>query len=196
MQSTVSLRSTSSAFSVEERVGARGIKLQPDTPLFQLPVDQLHPTQLAVGMQQVCVLCVVCVVCVGDGGVGLSAAETGGCRGLTCWGECDTNVLRLRAAPVERKPRTLTQAFNHAHKKTTTPLHTQPQHQVHEKMDKLTRKQQRGPEALGAFLRAHPVPVVLGPGGKHFLIDHHHLTLAMHNLGIGSCYAGVWMDHA
>jgi hypothetical protein len=31
-----------------------GIKLQPGTPLYQVAVDDLHPTQLCVGMQQVC----------------------------------------------------------------------------------------------------------------------------------------------
>jgi hypothetical protein len=30
------------------------------------------------------------------------------------------------------------------------------------------------------FLSAHMVPVILGPGGKRFLIDHHHLALALH----------------
>lgn len=40
------------------------------------------------------------------------------------------------------------------------------------------------------FLCSHPVPVVLGPEGRHYLIDHHHLTRAMYELGIKSCYAG------
>jgi hypothetical protein len=45
---------------------------------------------------------------------------------------------------------------------------------------------------LGAcrFLYNHPVPVVVGPGGRHYLIDHHHLARAMHNQGITTCYAG------
>jgi hypothetical protein len=40
------------------------------------------------------------------------------------------------------------------------------------------------------FLQSHPVPVVLGPGGRHYLIDHHHLARAMHEKGIKACYAG------
>jgi hypothetical protein len=40
------------------------------------------------------------------------------------------------------------------------------------------------------FLYSHPVPVVVGPGGRHYLIDHHHLARAMHEKGITTCYAG------
>lgn len=45
---------------------------------------------------------------------------------------------------------------------------------------------------LCRFLLSHPVPVVLGPNGRHYLIDHHHLARAMHEKGIQTCYAGVW----
>jgi hypothetical protein len=59
-------------------------------------------------------------------------------------------------------------------------------------MNKLQKKQSQGPAgALNAFLQKHPVPVVIGPGGQHYLIDHHHLTRAMTELGIHSCYAGA-----
>ncbi len=35
------------------------------------------------------------------------------------------------------------------------------------------------------YLKKHPVPVVVGPGGKAlYLIDHHHLSLACSRLGI------------
>jgi hypothetical protein len=30
------------------------------------------------------------------------------------------------------------------------------------------------------FLSAHMVPVILGPNGRRYLIDHHHLCLALH----------------
>lgn len=43
---------------------------------------------------------------------------------------------------------------------------------------------------LFRFIYNHPVPVVLGPRAKHYLIDHHHLTRALHELGIKQCYAG------
>lgn len=94
-----------------------GIKLQPGTQIYQINVEDLRPTQLCVGMQQ-----------------------------------------------------------------------------VHEKMKKLQKKAAKGPEALDKFLRNHPVPVVLGPSGRHFLIDHHHLARAMHELGIKQCYAGTVLD--
>ena len=38
--------------------------------------------------------------------------------------------------------------------------------------------------ALGEFLGGHMVPAVLGPGGRPWLIDHHHLVLALHREGV------------
>jgi hypothetical protein len=38
----------------------------------------------------------------------------------------------------------------------------------------------RSTEAAGAYLGRHMVPTVLGPKGRHYLIDHHHLALALH----------------
>lgn len=71
-------------------------------------------------------------------------------------------------------------------------MRTRPVHmQVHEKMAKVAKKQQKGQEALEKFLQGHPVPVVLGPGQKRYLIDHHHLCSALHKMGVESCYAGV-----
>jgi hypothetical protein len=34
------------------------------------------------------------------------------------------------------------------------------------------------PEDLEAFLEAHPMPVVIGPAGKLYITDHHHLARA------------------
>ena len=34
------------------------------------------------------------------------------------------------------------------------------------------------PEEREAFLEAHPMPVVIGPGGKLYITDHHHLARA------------------
>jgi hypothetical protein len=36
----------------------------------------------------------------------------------------------------------------------------------------------------GAFLGSHMVPVVIGPKGTPWLIDHHHLALALHLEGV------------
>jgi hypothetical protein len=38
----------------------------------------------------------------------------------------------------------------------------------------------RSTMAAGAYLGRHMVPTVLGPKGRHYLIDHHHLALALH----------------
>jgi hypothetical protein len=34
------------------------------------------------------------------------------------------------------------------------------------------------------FLGKHMIPVVLGPKDRHFIIDHHHLALALHEEGV------------
>lgn len=38
--------------------------------------------------------------------------------------------------------------------------------------------------ASGEFLGAHMVPAVLGPGKRPWLVDHHHLVLALHLEGV------------
>ena len=42
----------------------------------------------------------------------------------------------------------------------------------------------RGAKKIGPFLGDHMMPVVLGPKDRHFIIDHHHLSLALHKEGI------------
>lgn len=36
-----------------------------------------------------------------------------------------------------------------------------------------------------SYLNTHRLPVVLGPHARHYLIDRHHLALALHDEGIG-----------
>ena len=36
----------------------------------------------------------------------------------------------------------------------------------------------------GDFLGAHMVPVIIGPGDTHWVIDHHHLARALHEEGV------------
>jgi hypothetical protein len=36
----------------------------------------------------------------------------------------------------------------------------------------------------GIFLGHHMIPVVLGPARRHYIIDHHHLALALHSEGV------------
>jgi hypothetical protein len=38
----------------------------------------------------------------------------------------------------------------------------------------------RSDEKAGEYLGKHMVPAVLGPKGRHYLVDHHHLALALH----------------
>jgi hypothetical protein len=37
---------------------------------------------------------------------------------------------------------------------------------------------------IGKYLGAHMIPVVLGPKARHYIIDHHHLALALHKEGL------------
>ena len=36
----------------------------------------------------------------------------------------------------------------------------------------------------GKFLGRHMIPVILGPKQRHYVIDHHHLALALHEEGV------------
>jgi hypothetical protein len=51
---------------------------------------------------------------------------------------------------------------------------------------KAKRKQwRRENDKKGAeFLGRHMIPVVLGPGKRHYVIDHHHLARALHDEGV------------
>ena len=50
--------------------------------------------------------------------------------------------------------------------------------QVEHKQERLRELQHRPSELLD-FLLERPIRVVLGPGGKVYVIDHHHLALAL-----------------
>ncbi len=45
-----------------------------------------------------------------------------------------------------------------------------------------------------AFMQAHPIPAVTGPGGKLFITDHHHLGRAALEAGVTSGYFTVEAD--
>jgi hypothetical protein len=53
---------------------------------------------------------------------------------------------------------------------------------------------ERKPKKLGEFVGHHMVPVVLGPKKRHYIIDHHHLTLALHKEGWRDVYVAVVSD--
>jgi hypothetical protein len=55
-------------------------------------------------------------------------------------------------------------------------------------MREVTEKQKRWREQHGKdaakFLGSHMIPVILGPKDRHYIIDHHHLTRALHEEGV------------
>jgi hypothetical protein len=49
---------------------------------------------------------------------------------------------------------------------------------------KRKRWRETGTKKSGKFLGKHMIPVILGPKRRHYVIDHHHLALALHEEGI------------
>jgi hypothetical protein len=54
---------------------------------------------------------------------------------------------------------------------------------------KLLRK--RPTEKIGKFLGSHMIPVIKGPKDRHYIIDHHHLSLALHKEGFKDVLVAV-----
>jgi len=54
-------------------------------------------------------------------------------------------------------------------------------------------RQKRGKKASG-YLGTHMIPVILGPKGRHYIIDHHHLARALHDDGIKDLLVDVVAD--
>jgi hypothetical protein len=44
--------------------------------------------------------------------------------------------------------------------------------------------EQQDPDKRAKFLGLHMIPVIRGPKGRLYVIDHHHLSLALHNEGV------------
>src|SRR5215813_9462530 len=63
--------------------------------------------------------------------------------------------------------------------------------EVEEKRKRL-RKQK--PQKIGSFIGHHMIPVVLGPRKRHYVIDHHHLSLALHKEGWRDIFVTVVAD--
>ena len=53
---------------------------------------------------------------------------------------------------------------------------------------------EKTPEARMEYLRTHPVPVVVGPGGRYYLIDHHHMSLALIESGHKKLFIQIVAD--
>ena len=54
--------------------------------------------------------------------------------------------------------------------------------------------QARKPKKVGRFLGTHMIPVILGPGKRHYIIDHHHLALALHGEGLEQVLTTTVLD--
>jgi len=44
------------------------------------------------------------------------------------------------------------------------------------------------------FLQKHLIPAILGAGDRHYILDHHHLVLALHREGLDQMYVTVLAD--
>lgn len=60
--------------------------------------------------------------------------------------------------------------------------------------EKRKRLQEHNPKKIGKFLGGHMIPVVLGPKKRHYIIDHHHLALALHKAGLRDVLVSVVSD--
>jgi hypothetical protein len=52
--------------------------------------------------------------------------------------------------------------------------------EVAEKRREWRDRSEKSAKKAAQYLGRHMVPTVLGPSGRHYLIDHHHLALALH----------------
>src|SRR5262252_4305377 len=50
------------------------------------------------------------------------------------------------------------------------------------------------PKKMDEFLGRHMIPVILGPKKRHYIIDHHHLSLALKREGVKELLVEVVAD--
>jgi hypothetical protein len=63
--------------------------------------------------------------------------------------------------------------------------------EVHAKRERL---RQQGGKKIAKFLERHMIPVIRGPKEHYFVVDHHHLSLALHKEGVDSVKVTVIAD--
>jgi len=63
--------------------------------------------------------------------------------------------------------------------------------EVEERRKRLRKQKAR---KIGEFIGHHMIPVVLGPKKRHYIIDHHHLSLALHKEGLRNVLVTVVLD--
>jgi len=57
--------------------------------------------------------------------------------------------------------------------------------------DKVAKLAVKGGDSLKDYLLVHPIPVVIGNGGKFYVIDHHHLANTLWKVAKGKNKAGL-----
>jgi len=60
--------------------------------------------------------------------------------------------------------------------------------------EKRKRLRERKRKKLGKYVGEHMIPVVLGPKGRHYIVDHHHLALALLKEGWRDVFVTVMSD--
>lgn len=65
---------------------------------------------------------------------------------------------------------------------------------MHEVEEKRKRYREQNADKNAKFLGHHMIPTVLGPKGRHFVTDNHHLALALHLEGVKSVLVTVLAD--
>ena len=65
---------------------------------------------------------------------------------------------------------------------------------MHEVRDKRVDLRKRKAKKIGKFLGDHMIPVIHGPKDRFYIIDHHHLTRALHEEGVKDVLVTVVSD--
>jgi hypothetical protein len=65
---------------------------------------------------------------------------------------------------------------------------------MREVKEKCARLRERNTTKIGKFLGDHMIPVIKGPKDRLYVIDHHHLSLALHREGIRDILVTVVAD--
>ena len=65
---------------------------------------------------------------------------------------------------------------------------------MREVREKQKRWREHKPKKRAELLGRHMIPVVLGPGDRHYVIDHHHLARALHEEGVKDVLVTVVAD--
>jgi len=55
-------------------------------------------------------------------------------------------------------------------------------------------REQKSKKKQARLLGTHMIPVVLGPGKRHYVVDHHHLARALHEEGVKDILVSIIAD--